>query len=116
MENVVMNTIRIKACGEFVIGKYRTRKDVLGLKDIREEQIMSALGKSKTFNVRDWFGGTDTHTFAIVDIEKTKYGDYIYTIKCDDDAVPTSYFPDVRDIVDSYNTIAYPVSYSVISD
>lgn len=111
-----MNALRIKSCGEFVIGKYRNRKDVLRRKDIAEEQIMAALGKSKTFNVRDWFGGTDTHTFAIVDIDKTKYGDYIYTIKCDDDCVPTGHFPDVRDIVDSYDTIAYPVSYSVLSD
>ena len=111
-----MNALRIKSCGEFVIGKYRNRKDVLRRKDVAEEQIMAALGKSKTFNVRDWFGGTDTHTFAIVDIDKTKYGDYVYTIKCDDDAVPTGYFPDVCDIVDSYDTIAYPVSYSVLSD
>ena len=110
-----MNTIRIESCGEFVIGKYRSRKDVLRRKDVTEEQIMSALGKSKTFNVRDWFGGTDTHTFAIVDIDKTKYGDYIYTIECDDDAVPTGYFPDVSDIISSYTTIAYPISYSVLS-
>ena len=111
-----MNGIKIKSCGEFVIGEYRNRKDVLRRKDVTEEQIMAALGKGKTFNVRDWFGGTDTHTFAIVDIDKTKHGDYIYTIKCDDDAVPTRYFPNVRDIVDSYDTIAYPVSYSVLSD
>ena len=111
-----MNGIRIKSCGQFVIGEYRDSKDVLGRKDVTEEQIMAALGKSKTFNVRDWFGGTNTHTFAIVDIDKTKYGDYIYTIKCDDDTVPARYFPDVRDIVDSYDTIAYPVSYSVLSD
>ena len=111
-----MNALRIKSCGEFVISKYRRRKDVLRRKDVTEEQGMAALGKSKTFNIRDWFGGTDTHTFAIVDIDKTKYGDYIYTIKCDDDAVPTGYFPNVLDIVDSYDTIAYPVSYSVLSD
>lgn len=103
-----MNVFRIKSCGEFVIGKYRNRKDVLRRKNVTEEQVMAALGKSKTFNIRDWFGGTDTHTFAIVDIEKTKYGDYIYTIKCDDDAVPITYFPDV--------TIAYSISYSVLSD
>lgn len=109
-----MNGFRIKSCGEFVIGKYRSSKDVLRRKDITDSQVMSALGKSKTFNVRDWFGGTHTHTFAIVDIEKTKYGDYIYTIKCDDDAVPTRYYPLVGDIVDSYTTIAYPVSYSVL--
>lgn len=111
-----MNGIKIKSHGEFVIGKFHSRKDVLRRKDVTEEQIMSALGKSKTFNVRDWFGDTDTHTFAIVDIEKTKYGHYIYTIKCDDDCVPTGYYPDVRDIISSYNTIAYPISYSVISD
>lgn len=110
-----MSGIRLKSCGEFVIGKYRSRKDILKRKDVKEEQVMAALGKSKTFDVRDWFGGTNTHTFAIVDIEKTKYGDYIYTIKCDDNCVPTSYFPDVRDIVNSDNTIAYPVSYSVLS-
>lgn len=110
-----MNALRIKSHCEFVIRKYRSRKDVLRRKDVTEEQVMAALGKSKTFNVRDWFGGTDTHTFAIVDIEKTKYGDYIYTIKCDDDGVSTGYFPDVRDIISSYNTIAYPISYSVLS-
>ena len=111
-----MNAFIIKSCDEFVIGKYRSRKDVLRRKDVAEEQIMAALGKSKTFNLGEWFGGTDTHTFAIVDIDKTKYGDYVYTIKCDDDCVPARYFPDVRDIVDSYDTIAYPVSYSVLSD
>ena len=111
-----MNALRIKSCGEFVIGKYRNRKDVLRRKDVAEEQIMAALGKSKTFNIGEWFGGTDTHTFAIVDIDKTEYGDYVYTIKCDDDCVPIVYFPDVRDIIDSYDTIAYPVSYSVLSD
>lgn len=115
MGSIVMNGIRIKSCGEFVIGEYRSIEDVVKRKDVKEEQIMAALGKSKTFNVRDWFGSANTHTFAIVDIEKTKYGDYIYTIKCDDNAVPTGYYPDVRDIVDSYNTIAYPVSYSIIS-
>ena len=72
-----MNGLKLKSCGEFDIGKYRSRKDVLRRKDVKEEQIMAALGKSKTFNVRDWFGGTDTHTFAIVDIAKTKYGDYM---------------------------------------
>ena len=67
-----MNGLKLKSCGEFAIGKYRSRKDVLRRKDVKEEQIMAALGKSKTFNVRDWFGGTDTHTFAIVNIAKTK--------------------------------------------
>lgn len=110
-----MNALRLKSCGEFVIGKYRNSKDIIRRKDVTEEQVMSALGKSKTFDVRDWFGGTDTHTFAIVDIEKTKYGDYIYTIECDSDDVPTSYFPLVADIVNSDDTIAYPVSYSVLS-
>lgn len=115
MEDIIMNALRIKTCDEFVIDKYRSGKDVVRRKDLKEEQIMAALGKSKTVNVRDWFGGTDTYTFTIVDIEKTKYGDYIYTIKCDDDCVPTEYYPDVRIIVDSYDTIAYPVSYIVLS-
>lgn len=73
-----MNGIRIKSCGEFVIGKYRSSKDVLRRKDVTEEQIMAALGKSKTFNIRDWFGGTDTHTFAIVDIENKVWGLYLH--------------------------------------
>lgn len=32
-----MNGIRIKSCGEFVIGKYRSRKDVVRRKDVKEE-------------------------------------------------------------------------------
>lgn len=116
MENVVINILRIKSCGEFVIGKYRNRKDVLRRKDVPEEQIMATLGKSKTFNIRDWFGGTDTHTFAIVEIEKTKCGDYIYTIKDDDDCVGSTPSPNINDIVASYATIAYSVTYNILSD
>lgn len=110
-----MNTIRIKSYGEFTLGKYRNSKDILRRKDIADSQVMAALGKSKTFNVRDWFGGVDSHTFTISDIEKTEYGDYIYTIKTDDSNVPTRYFPDIRDIIGDDNTIAVPVSYSVLS-
>lgn len=110
-----MSGIKLKSYSDFVIGKYRSRKDVVRREDVKEEQVMAALGKSKTFNVRDWFGGTETHIFTIVDIEKTEYGDYIYTIKCDDDAVPTRYYPRVRDIVESYNNIAHPLGYSIIS-
>lgn len=107
MEDVVINTIRIKACGEFVIGKYRTRKDVLRRKDVREEQIMSALGKSKTFNVRDWFGDVNTNTFIITNIDKTKCGGYVYTIDYDPN-LPTTHSPNI-------NTIAYSISYNVLS-
>lgn len=110
-----MNTIRIKSYGEFTLGKYRNSKDVLGRKDITDSQVMAALNKSKTFNVRDWFGGVDSYTFTITNIEKTKYGDYIYTIKTNDGNVPIRYFPDVRDIVGDNNTIAIPVGYSVLS-
>ena len=115
MEDIIMNTIRIKNYGEFVLGKYRSSKDILRRKDITDSQVMAALGKSKTFNVRDWFGGVDSYTFTITDIEKTEYGDYIYTIKTDDGNVPARYFPNIMDIVGDNNTIAVPVGYSVLS-
>lgn len=110
-----MNTIRIKSYGEFVMGKYRNSNDILRRKDITDEQIMSALGKSKTFNVRDFFGGIDCYTFTITDIEKTKYGDYIYTIKSNGNDVPVRYFPTIIQIVDGDYTVAAPVGYSVLS-
>ena len=68
--------IKVKACNEFVLGHYRKSSDAKSAKAFSEEQIMNALNKSKSFNVRDWFGGTYTHTFAIVDIDKTKYGTF----------------------------------------
>lgn len=110
-----MNTIRIKSYSEFVIGKYRNSNDILRKKDITDEQIMSALGKSKTFAFRDWFGDVDSYTFTITDIEKTEYGDYIYTIKSDSDNVPVRYFPTIIQIVDGDDTVAAPVGYSVLS-
>ena len=39
MEDVVMNGLKLKSCGEFAIGKYRSRKDVLRRKDVKEEQM-----------------------------------------------------------------------------
>lgn len=36
MEDIIMNTIRIKSYGEFTLGKYRNSKDVLGRKDITD--------------------------------------------------------------------------------
>ena len=46
-----MNTIRIKSYSEFVIGKYRNSNNTLRRKDVTEEQIMAALGKSKSFTL-----------------------------------------------------------------
>lgn len=82
MEDIIMNTIRIKSYGEFVLGKYRNSNDIVRRKDVTDSQIMAALGKSRAFNVRDWFGGVNNYTFSIANIIKTEYGDYIYTIKC----------------------------------
>lgn len=53
MEDIIMNKIKIKTCGEFVFGHYRNEKDILRKKDIIDSQIMDAIDKSKVFNVRN---------------------------------------------------------------
>ena len=107
-----MNGLKLKSCGEFAIGKYRSRKDVLRRKDVKEEQIMAALGKSKTFNVRDWFGSVDLVTFTITNIERDRYGHYIYTIKSSQ-SVNKDYFPSILEICEDYENVVSPISYSV---
>lgn len=114
MEDIIVNTVRFESCNEFVVGKYRNDKDILKRKDITEEQIMSALGKSKTFKVRDCFGGIYSHKFTIIDIEKTEYDDYIYTIESSGDYVPNRYFPSPYKIVGLCPNVAIPISYSII--
>lgn len=75
---------------------------------------MDAIGKSKMFNVRDWFGYVDEVKFTITNIEKTKYDDYIYTIESNRDNVPVRYFPSPHKILIDNNNIASPISYGVI--
>ena len=116
MEDIIMKTIKIKTYGRFVFGHYRNDKDILRRKDITDSQIMDAIGKSKVFNVRDWFGYVDEVKFTITNIEKTEYGDYIYTIESNRNNVPVEYFPSLHQILIDNDTIASPISYSVLSD
>lgn len=104
--------IRIKACNEFVLGHYRKSSDIKLAKSFSEEQIMNALNKSKAFNVKDWFGSTTLVTFTITNIERTEYGDYIYTIKSSR-TINKDYFPSVYDICKDCDNVVLPISYSV---
>ena len=109
-----MNKMKIKTYGGFVFGHYNDDRDILRTKDITDNQIMDAIGKSKVFNVRDWFGDVDEVKFTITNIEKTKYDYYIHTIESDSDNVPVRYFPSPHQILIDNDTIASPISYVVI--
>lgn len=102
--------IKIKAFGKFVLGNYIKSSDAKSVREFSEEQIMNALNKSKSFKVRDWFGDTTTITFTITNIEKDKYGDYIYTIKSNK-KTSENYFPSILDICRDCENIASPISY-----
>lgn len=104
--------IRIKAHNEFVLGHYRKSSDAKPAKSFSEEQIMNALNKSKAFNVRDWFGSVTLVTFSITNIERDKYGHYIYTIKSSR-TINKDYFPSVYDICKDCDNVASPLSYSI---
>lgn len=108
-----MNKMKIRTYGEFVFGHYRNDKDILRTKDITDSQIMDAIGKSKVLKVRDWFDNVDKVKFTITNIEKTEYDDYIYTIESDSD-VPVRYFPSPYRILIDNDTIASPISYSIL--
>lgn len=108
-----MNKMKIRTYGEFVFGHYRNDKDILRTKDITDSQIMDAIGKSKVLKVRDWFDNVDKVKFTITNIEKTEYDDYIYTIESDSD-VPVRYFPSPHRILIDNDTIASPISYSIL--
>ena len=101
--------IKVKALNEFVLGHYRKSSDA---KAFSEEQIMNALNKSKSFNVRDWFGSVDLVTFTITNIERDRYGHYIYTIKSSQ-SVNKDYFPSILEICEDYENVVSPISYSV---
>lgn len=104
--------IKIKACNEFVLGHYRKSSDAKPAKSFSEEQIMNALNKSKSFNVRDWFGSVDLVIFTVTNIEKDKYGRYIYTIKSSQ-TINKNYFPSVLEICQDCDNVASPISYSI---
>lgn len=104
--------IRIKACNEFVLGHYKTSSDAKPAKTFSEEQIMNALNKSKSFNVRDWFGSVAFITFTVTNIERDEYGDYIYTIKSSQ-TINKDDFPSVLKICQDYDNVASSISYSV---
>lgn len=104
--------IKIKACNEFVLGHYRKSSDAKPAKSFSEEQIMNALNKSKSFNVRDWFGSVNLITFTVTNIEKDKYGRYIYTIKSSQ-TINKDYFPSVLEICQDCDNVASPISYSI---
>lgn len=104
--------IKVKAHNEFVLGHYKKSSDAKFVKAFSEEQIMNALNKSKSFNVRDWFGSVDLVTFTITNIERDRYGYYIYTIKSSQ-SVNKDYFPSILEICEDYENVASPISYSV---
>lgn len=105
--------IKIKTYGPFVLGHYRKSSDAKTATAFSEEQIMNALNKSKSFNVRDWFGSVHLITFIVTNIERNKYGDYIYTIKSSQ-KVNKDYFPSVYDICKDCDNVVSPISYSVL--
>ena len=108
-----MSTIKVQAGGQFCIGHYKKSSDAKWRKDIKESLVFNALNKSKCFYVRDWFGSEYRTKFTITNIEKTEYGDYIYTIESN---IPTNTdnFPMVLDICKDYEDVASPISYSIL--
>ena len=115
MEDIIMNTIRIRACNEFVIGVYRNKSQIVRANTLTDKQIFGAVGANNTFAVRDWFGGCETAKFTIKRIEKDEYGRYIYTIECDNKDVNDKYFPSPYEIINGNPNVASPISYSIIN-
>ena len=102
--------IKVQAYYDYVLGHYVKSSDRKSVREFSEEQIMNALNKSKSFEVRDWFGGVTTITFTITNIEKDKWGNYIYTIKSNKNT-SENYFPSILDICKDYENVASPISY-----
>ena len=102
--------IKVQAYYDYVLGDYVKSSDVKSIREFSEEQIMNALNKSKSFEVRDWFGDVTTITFTITNIEKDKWGNYIYTIKSNKNT-SENYFPSILDICRDCENIASPISY-----
>ena len=102
--------IKIKALSDYVLGNYVKFSDRKSVREFTEEQIMNALNKSKSFEVRDWFGSVTKITFTITNIEKDKYSNYIYTIKSNK-RTSENYFPSILDICRDCKNVASPISY-----
>ena len=102
--------IKIKAFYDYVLGDYIKSFDRKSIREFSEEQIINALNKSKSFEVRDWFGDVTTITFTITNIEKDKWGNYIYTIKSNKNT-SENYFPSILDICRDCENTASPISY-----
>ena len=97
----------VKSYDDFVLEKYVHSQDRKPVSAFTENQIMNAIGLSKTFSVRSWFGYVDEVNFTIVDITKNKDGDYVYTIDASMQ-VPDEYFPLVAQICEGHKNVAFP--------
>lgn len=105
--------VKVKSCGNFVLGSYKKESDAKPVKEFTEEQIMAALNKSKSFNVRNWYGSTDYVKFTIINITKDEYGDYIYTIESSQ-RINKDYFPSPYELCKGCEDVASPISYSIL--
>ena len=105
-------TMRFESTNEFCLGRCAKRRDVKPKSAFTEEQIMRALGRSKSFYVRDWYGGEDKVTFTITKIEKTDYGEYIYTVESSQQ-ISERFFPTVYEICWGDNIVS-PLSLAIL--
>lgn len=111
-KNKVKMEFRLKASGRFVLEHYKTDSDAKSAENFSEEQIMNALNKSASFNVKDWYGNIQLVTFTITNIEKDKFGCYIYTIKSSH-SINKRYFPLISQICDNCTNVAFPTLYTM---
>ena len=110
----IMETIaKFKASqSEFVRNIYRTFSDRHRLNEEELNEVLQYKNISKNFEYNDWYGSSTNVTATLINVEKNKWNDLIFTIKVNK-SIPKHYVPSPSDILKGQNLL-FPVSYSRI--
>lgn len=95
----------------FVKGIYQNDSCKLRGRHITLEDLKPLIGKSKTFQIQDYFGGWEDVTFTIQNVVETRYN-FEYYVKASS-YVPDRMCPTIYQIVKDMDLIA-PISLCVV--
>ena len=100
-----------KSGHDFVKGIYQNDSCRLRGRQITLEDLKPLIGKSKTFQIQDWFGGWEKVKFTIQNVVETRYH-FEYHVQASS-YVPERMCPTIYQIVKDLDIIA-PISLRVV--
>lgn len=100
----------------WVKGIYKNSDSELKGIKITLQDIQFLIGKSRTFNVCNFWGGSELIKFTITKIEETEFGYFIIHIAASNNC-PDRFYPSISEILGDdaeTNNWLFPISYQIL--